>query len=65
MATIFRKRRKLTEDEKLEELKCRPEWWWGDDSREYWRDNVLVEVYSWEEDSDTQQLISEIEVGSL
>lgn len=67
MATIFRKRRrKLTEEEKLADLKCRPEWWWGDDSKDYWRNNkALVEVYSWEEDLGTQQMISEIEVGSL
>lgn len=62
MATIFRKKRKLTEEEKLADLKCRPEWWWGDDSKDYWRNNkALVEVYSWED----QQMISEIEVGSL
>ena len=67
MATRFRKR-KLTEEERLEDLRCRPEWWWGSDSKEYWRENAaLVKVYSWEENSDTQQLqlISEIEVGSL
>ena len=64
MATRFRKRRKLTEDEKLENLRCQPEWWWGDDSKDYWRENALIEVYSWE-NSETQQLISEIEVGSL
>lgn len=58
-------KKELTEEERLENLRCRPEWWWGDDSKEYWRENnTLIKVYSWE-DSETRQLISEIEVGSL